>query len=95
MRGYGPKGFSLRLGKIPIKDSILRHSFDCVKGNFLLSAMNAVGRCLGKPKTFSSDETEFTYADRASTAVISRACARGSVFAVHVPISQEKAKKNT
>ena len=57
--------------------------------------MNAVGRCLEKPKTFFSDETEFTYADRASTAVISRACARGSVFAMHVPISHAKAKKNT
>ena len=73
----------------------MRNSFDCEKGNLFLSAMNAAGRCLEKPKTFFSDETEFTYADRASTAVISRACARGSVFAVHVPISQEKAKKNT
>ena len=40
-----------------------------------LSAINGVGRCLGKPQTFHSDETEFAYADRASTAVISRACA--------------------
>ena len=51
--------------------------------------MNAVGRCLEKPKTFFSDETEFTDAERASTAVISRACA------VRVPISHSKAKKNT
>ena len=66
----------------------MRNLFDCEEGNFLLSAMNAVGRCLEKPKTFS-DETEFTDADRASTAVISRA------FAVRVPISHSKAKKNT
>ena len=72
----------------------MRNSFDCEKGNLFLSALNAVGRCLEKPKTFS-DEIEFTYADRASTAVISCACARGSVFAVHVPISHAKAKKNT
>ena len=67
----------------------MRNLFDCEEGNFLLSAMNAVGRCLEKPKTFFSDETEFTDAERASTAVISRACA------VRVPISHSKAKKNT
>ena len=69
--------------------------FDCEKGNFLLSALNAVASCLGKQKTFHSDETKFTYAHRASTAVISRACARGSVFARCVPISHAKAKRNT
>lgn len=63
-----------------------------------MTFLNALGSCLEKlysDETYHSDETKFTYADRASTTVVSRACAKESVFTRCLPISQGEPRRNT